>query len=77
MSKLSDILNEIFRVKENDYTDATELMQFKEWDSMAHMLFITRIEEDYAIQLTGDEIAMMRTVGQLKEVLKKHGVQEL
>jgi len=75
MSKLNDIFKEVF--KETNYTDQTEIMQFKEWDSMTHMFLITKIEETYNIQLSGNEIAMMRTIGQLKDILMQHGVIEL
>ena len=76
MSKLDELLKETFRVKESDYTDQTEIINFKEWDSMAHMFLITKLEETYDIMLDGDEIAMMNTIGQIKEILKKHKVAE-
>jgi acyl carrier protein len=77
MSKLHNIFAEVFKVKESDYTDETEVVSFKEWDSMAHMLLITRIEDVYNIQLDGDDIAIMRTIGQFKQVLQKHSVTDL
>lgn len=76
MSKLNDLLKESFGANELDYNDQTELIQFKEWDSMAHMFFITKLEETYEVMLDGDEIAQMKTVGQIKDVLKKHAVAE-
>lgn len=76
MSKLDELLKETFRVKESDYTDQTEIIHFKEWDSMAHMFLITKLEETYDIMLDGDEIAMMNTIGQIKDILKKHKVAE-
>ena len=76
MTKLDELLKEAFRVKESDYTDESELMNFKEWDSMAHMFLITKLEETYNIMLDGDEIAIMNTVGQIKNILRKHNVVE-
>lgn len=72
MNKLEEILKEVFHAKESDYTDETEINQFKEWDSMAHMLLITKIEEEYNIILSGDEIVLMRTVGQIKNIIQQH-----
>lgn len=72
MNKLEEILKEVFHAKDSDYTDETEINQFKEWDSMAHMLLITKIEEEYNIILSGDEIVLMRTVGQIKNIIKQH-----
>jgi acyl carrier protein len=77
MSKLEDLLKETFRVEKSDYTDDTEIIKFKEWDSMAHMFLITKLEELYNVNLNGDEIADMKTVGQIKSTLKKHSVVEI
>jgi acyl carrier protein len=77
MSKLEGLLKETFRVEKSDYTDDTEIMKFKEWDSMAHMFLITKLEELYNVNLDGDEIADMKTVGQIKSTLKKHAVVEI
>ncbi|MBL0049436.1 MAG: acyl carrier protein [Bacteroidetes bacterium] len=71
--KLNTILKESFNAKESEMMDETRLMSFSEWDSMAHMFFITRLEEDYAIELTGDEIAAMQTVGDIKKVIISKG----
>ena len=48
-------------------------MNFSEWDSMTHMFFITKLEEEYGIELTGDEIADMDTIGDIKKVLISKG----
>lgn len=68
--ELNDLLKEAFNAQPASITDETRLMSFEEWDSMNHMLFITKLEEAYAIELTGDEIAMMQTVGDVKKVLE-------
>ncbi len=71
--KLTTILKESFNAKDAEMLDETRLMTFSEWDSMAHMFFITRMEEEYAIELTGDEIAAMQTVGDIKKVIISKG----
>jgi acyl carrier protein len=69
---LSPLLKEAFNAA-GDLPDDTRLRNFKDWDSMAHMLFITRLEESYDIVLTGDEIATMETVGDIKKILTAKG----
>ncbi|MBC7388820.1 MAG: acyl carrier protein [Opitutaceae bacterium] len=69
--ELNDLLKEAFNAQPASITDETRLMSFEEWDSMNHMLFITKLEEAYGIELTGDEIAMMQTVGDVKKVLEQ------
>ena len=42
---------------------------------MTHMFFITKLEEAYGIELTGDEIADMQTVGDARKLLIAKGKQ--
>ena len=70
---LNELLKDVFNLHEIELTDEARLMSFKEWDSMTHMLFITRLEEAYEINLEGDEIASMETIGDIKKILASKG----
>lgn len=74
MNRLEQILKDCFNVSPADYSDQTEINKFKEWDSMAHMMLITKLEEVFEIMLDGDEIASMKTIEQIKQTLAKHKV---
>jgi len=54
-------------------TDESRLMGLEEWDSLSHMFFITKLEEVYGIELTGDEIAEMQTIGDVKKIIISKG----
>ena len=71
--KLSTILKESFNATPSELGDDTRLMSFGEWDSLSHMFFITKLEEIYGIELTGDEIADMQTVGDIKKTIISKG----
>jgi acyl carrier protein len=71
--KLNKILKDTFNENESSLTDEARLMNFAEWDSMAHMLFITKLEEAYEMELTGDEIADMQTVADIKKIILSKG----
>ena len=71
--KLNALLKEAFGAPDSNLDNSVRLMSFDEWDSMTHMLFITRLEEIYEINLTGDEIASMETIGDIKKVLESKG----
>lgn len=71
--KLNEVLKEAFDAKENQLTDDIKLTSYEDWDSMSHMVFITKLEESYGIELTGDEIAAMQTVGDIRKVLLSKG----
>jgi acyl carrier protein len=71
--KLTEILNSSFGSNETGLRDETTLMSLPDWDSMSHMYFITQLEELYEIDLTGDEIADMKTVGDIKNLILLKG----
>lgn len=71
--ELKEILKSCFGMKEEQYQDEQQLMGLTDWDSMNHMLFITQLEGDFGIELTGDEIAEIRTIGDIKKALSSRG----
>lgn len=71
--KLNELLKEVFNEQEANLNDSSRLMNFGEWDSMTHMLFITRLEEVYDVVLDGNEIASLETVGDIKKILTSKG----
>lgn len=66
---INAIISETFNVPDENIHDDLVITELEEWDSMAHMLFITTIEEQFKVNLTGDEIEKMRTVGDVKLIL--------
>ena len=71
--QLNKILVDSFNAKESQLIDETRLTSLEEWDSLSHMFFITKLEKTYEIELTGDEIADMQTVGDIKKVIISKG----
>lgn len=69
MMKLDKILNEVFSCGCDPLADETELRLLDSWDSMTHMILITRAENEFAFQMTGDEIASIETVGDLRRIV--------
>lgn len=69
MSKLKKILKDSFAMTDSEFTDQQGLMQLKDFDSMNHMLFVTKLEEEFGIELTGDEIMTLEKVGDVKSLL--------
>ncbi len=71
---LEKILSEVFVYPEPSINDSLALKNIPSWDSLAHMMLIIRLEETYQIQFTGDEIADIKSVGDLRNTLQSHGV---
>ena len=68
---LFQIIRDVFEAEEDQFGDQLKLTDLEGWDSMAHMFFITKLESEYDIELSGDEIADMQTIGDIQEVLKR------
>lgn len=63
------IFKEAFHVEPATIADTTQISLLPSWDSMAYMFFIAQLEGAHAIEFTGDEIAGLRTMGDLKKTM--------
>lgn len=71
--KIESIFSDVFLIPQDTIDDSMRLENISGWDSLSHMTLITRLEEEYEVQLTGDEIADMKTVGDARRFLEGHG----
>lgn len=71
--KLNAIFSEIFQFPESTLQDQTLFKDIPTWDSLQHMLLITRVEEDFQLQFDGDQIADMRTLGDVRKAVLASG----
>jgi acyl carrier protein len=72
MEKLSRILSDIFKMSVEETTTNYGMKDINNWDSLSHMNLIVAIEDEFKIQLTGDEIAEMTTFDKIREIVQKH-----
>lgn len=73
--KLKNLLIELFKLKDGEITDSLTMEDLEAWDSLKHMELIVAIEETFGLELTADEIVSMRSVGEIKRVIREKGVQ--
>ena len=71
---LESIISDVFSFPAQSVNDALTFREIPRWDSLAHMMLIVRLEETYNIQLSGDEIADMTSVGAARQTLIAHGL---
>ncbi|PCH95137.1 MAG: hypothetical protein COB85_04850 [Bacteroidetes bacterium] len=71
---INEIFKEVFDVNAEKLDKNTKLTDIEAWDSMTHMILISKIEEVYEIELTGDEIAGMQDLETIKEILQNRKV---
>ena len=75
--KLYSIISESFNIPVDKINDDVIITNLEEWDSMAHMFFITSIEEGFGVNLTGDEISRMLSVKDTKRILTDKGAKDI
>jgi acyl carrier protein len=72
---LEKIFSEVFVLPESSVVDSLALSDISSWDSLTHMMLIVRLEETYQMQFTGDEIADIKSVGDVRTALQAHGAE--
>ena len=70
---LEEIIASALSLSINELNDSAEFNSLAGWDSMTHMILITDMESAFSVELSGDEIADMRTIGDARRILKNHG----
>ena len=71
---LESLVAEVLSIPAETVQDSTEFRDIATWDSMNHILLITRLEEHFSVQFTGDEIADLKTLGDARQLLRNYGV---
>lgn len=72
MDKLNQILSTVFKISLEETSKNFGMKDINNWDSLSHMNLIVTIEDEFNIQLTGDEIAEMTTFDKIREIVQKH-----
>jgi acyl carrier protein len=69
--RLLDILSKVLLIEKNEIRDDLRRKEFEPWDSMAHLLLVSEIENEFEIFFEDEEIVDIWTVGDLKALLTK------
>lgn len=72
---MKKIFAEVFNINEEIISDSLIIKDLENWDSLNHMVLIEQIESKYKVTLSGEQIATMQTVGDLKKALLEKGVK--
>jgi acyl carrier protein len=69
--RLLDILSKVLLIEKNEIRDDLRRKEFEPWDSMAHLLLVSEIENEFEIFFEDEEIVDIWTVDDLKALLTK------
>lgn len=73
--QLTNIIVDVLRVPQAEVVDTLDMEETGTWDSLSHMQLIAALEEEFNMELTADEIVAMRSVGQIKDVLRAKSIE--
>ena len=69
--KLNDILTRVFRIELDEIKDDLKRKDFEPWDSMAHLMLVSEVENEFEIFFEDEEVVDIWTVADLKKILKQ------
>ena len=73
MDKLTRIIAEALRMREDQITPNIAIHETPTWNSLTHIELIIMIEEAFQVQFEEDDIVAMRSVGAIRDILAKRG----
>jgi len=72
MEKINKVLIEVLKVSEDQVVENLGMEDVNDWDSLTHMNLIVAIENDFEIELSGDDIAEMINFNAIREIVTKY-----
>jgi len=72
MDKINEIIIETLKVSEEQVNQDLGMDDVANWDSLTHMNLIVAIEDQFGIELSGDDIAEMITFVSIKKIVAKY-----
>ncbi len=73
--RVAGVLSEVLQLPATKITDDLAMQDLEAWDSLKHMELIVSLEETFGQQFTFDEIVAMRSVREIKRVLRAKDAQ--
>ena len=64
-----DILSKVLMVDPDEITDDVRRKDFEPWDSMAHLMIVSEIENQLEIFFEDEEVVDIWTVGDIKRLV--------
>ena len=72
---LKKLFLDTFGVAADQYGDTLSPDQVQKWDSLGHVQLVMKLQAAFGIEFDVDEMMEMESVGRIKSILIKHGVQ--
>jgi len=73
--KLREIVAKVLLLQKSEVNDEISRKDAEAWDSLAHLMLINEIEATFEVSFSDDDIVKIDTIGDLKDKLRKLGVE--
>lgn len=70
---VENLLSEVLQMPASQITEDLAMKDVDAWDSLKHMELIVSLEQSFGIELSFDDIVAMRSVDEIKRVLRERG----
>ena len=70
--KVNDILIDVLKVQKEKIAEDLTMDDVDNWDSLTHMNLIVAIEDEFGIEMSGDDIAEMISFNAIKTLVTKY-----
>ena len=75
MKRLKQILSEVLGIDENQITDETSPENTDVWDSFNGLMLVSKLENEFNVQFTMEEVVAIKNVKDIKDALKRHNIK--
>ena len=74
--KVRNVLAEVLQIPLGKVIDSLAMSDVEAWDSLKHMELIVSLEQTFGLEFTFEEIVALRSVVEIKRVLRERGVPD-
>ncbi len=68
-TRLTEIVSKVLLLDPDKVTDTLRRKEYEPWDSMAHLVLISEVENEFGIFFEDEEVVEIWTVGDLRKVV--------
>ena len=73
MKTFNELVIEVLHIPEADIRDDLASTDVPDWDSMNYLIFISRLEENFDMSFSMDEVLQAKNVGDLRKLVEERG----
>ena len=74
MQTVEEVIGRVLGIDEKVLGDHTTPADVEEWDSFNALLLVTELEKNFHVTFSLEEVVGVKKIGDIKIILKKHGV---